>query len=65
MRASVLRSHQELPTPSGGGSPGLLGGELSEAIPALSSEVLLEETQTSWRLEWGTSIVTCQGHRSE
>lgn len=33
-------AHQELPSPSGGGSPGLLGGELSEAIPALSSEVL-------------------------
>ena len=53
MRASVPRSHQELPTPSSGGSHGLLGGELREAVPALSSEVLLEETHIGWRLGWG------------
>lgn len=37
MGASIPRPHQELPTPSSGGSPSLLRGELSEAIPALSS----------------------------
>ena len=60
MRASVPRSHQELPTPSSGGSHGLLGGELREAVPALSSEVLLEETHISWRLGWGSSNVRCR-----
>ena len=65
MRASVPRSHQEFPIPSSGGSPGLLGAELSEAVPALSSEVLLEETHIGWRLGWGSSNIRCQGHRSE
>ena len=37
MGASIPRPHQELPTPSSGGSPSLLGGELSEAVPALPS----------------------------
>ena len=60
MRASVPRSHQELPTPSSGGSHGLLGGELREAVPALSSEVLLEETHIGWMLGWGSSNVRCR-----